>query len=340
MTLTIDSPVNGLRLKADEKIKEIKGKGTPGEIVTVMISGQILGMAEVDANGNWILASPGEGNGDGEGKGIGKPDSKGNGGPGKGEQEMADHGSGTDGQERGWESGKPGEGQNPAGIAEAEGQAVRRDVATKIKDPSNNRGTLPAGWNVWADTVLQAPKVRWQDKLRALARQAIQRVRGERISTYRRLARSSVVSNFAVIKPTAYDIVPTVVIVVDTSGSMGSGKGSRLERALSECEAILKLNKVKAYFLDCDANVYGTAQDVRSVCKAQVHGGGGTDMALGTRAAVANKPKPDVVVLITDGLTPWPTAMDVKSVKMITAICGECGTKSVPPYMNPIFVDD
>jgi len=335
-TLTIDSPVPGLRLKPDGKIKEIRGKGTPGDAVVVTLDNHVLGVVEVDANGDWCLKGSGSGDGDGQGK----PDSRGNGGPGKGEQEMSDHGSGSDGEARGWEAGDPGENGNPAGIAEAEGQAVRRDVATKIKDPSNNRGTLPAGWNVWADTMLQPPKVRWQDKLRAIARQAVQRVRGERMSTYRRLARTSIVSNFGVIKPTTYDIVPTVVIVVDTSGSMGAGKGSRLERALSECEAILKLNKVKSYFLDCDANVYGTAQDIKSVCKAQVHGGGGTDMALGVRAALKNKPKPDIIVLLTDGETPWPEAHELTKIKMITCICGPIGEERIPSYMNPIFVDD
>lgn len=335
MTVSITSPVEGFRLKHDEKIKEIKGRGTPGEKIVVMASGQLLGQTTVDANGDWVLQSFGSG---GEGKGK-DGNERGNGGPGKGEREMADHGSGSGGEPRQWEADKPGEG-GPSGIEEAEGHAVRRDVATKIKDPSNGRGTLPAGWSVWADTMLQPPKVRWQDKLRALARQAIARVRGENNNTYRRLARSSITSNFAVIKPTTYDVVPVVYIVVDTSGSMGAGKGSRLERALSECEAILKLNKVKAYFVDCDANVYGAAQEVRSVAKAKIHGGGGTDMAHGVRVVLASKPKPDIIVLLTDAETPWPHAHEVAKVRMITCICGNTDHNQVPPHMNPIFVDD
>jgi predicted metal-dependent peptidase len=158
-------------------------------------------------------------------------------------------------------------------------------------------------------------------------------------TTFRRPSRSSINQDCKVIRPSTYSVTPTVVIVVDTSGSMGSGSRSRLERALSECEAILKIGKVKSYFLDCDANVYGKAQEVRSLRNAKVHGGGGTDMRIGVLAAKRNKPKPDVVVLLTDGETPWPEAHEVRDIKIITAICNEREI-SVPHYMNPIWVDD
>ena len=280
---------------------------------------------------------PGSG---GEGQSGGKGGNQSGQGKGsKGMDELNDHGSGSGGDQRYWEDGKPGEGSNAHGITEAEGQAIRRDVATKIKETSNGRGTVPAGWQVWADAELLPPKVRWQDKLRAIARQAINRVRGEKYNTYRRLSRSSIVQDCRIIKPSQYDVVPVVVIVVDTSGSMGAGSRSRLERALSECEAILKLNKVKAYFLDCDANVYGKAQEVRSLRSAKVNGGGGTDMRVGVLAALKNKPKPDIVVLLTDGETPWPSASEVSQIKMITAICNERNVP-VPPHMNAIWVDD
>ena len=60
-------------------------------------------------------------------------------------------------------------------------------------------------------------------------------------------------------------------------------------------------------------------------------------MALGCRAAVKNKPKPDLIVLITDGDTPWPGVEELKGTKIITAVCGAC--TDVPGHMNPVFVD-
>lgn len=305
----------------------------------------IVDPPQEDGEGESGEGSEGEGEGsEGEGEGSegnGKS-GKGKGGKGsKGLDELNDHGSGSGGEQRAWEYGKPGEDQNPHGISEAESTAIRRDVATKIKQPSNGRGTLPAGWQVWADTQLQPPKVRWQDKLRAVARLAINRVRGERYTTFRRPSRSSINQDCKIIRPSTYDVTPTVVIVVDTSGSMGAGARSRLERALSECEAILKIGKLKSYFLDCDANVYGKAQEVRSLRSAKVHGGGGTDMRIGVLAAQKNKPAPDIIVLLTDGETPWPSASEVRNVKIITAICNERDMLShIPPYMNPIWVED
>lgn len=259
---------------------------------------------------------------------------------GQGQPQHTDHGSGVCGEQRPWEDGKPGEGGNAPGTTEAEGAAVRRDVAHAIKkQKANGRGHTPGGWDVWADTQLEAPKVRWQDRLHAIARQAITRCRGDRLTTYRRLSRSSIVNNCAVIKPSTYEIVPTVVVVVDTSGSMGHGRASRLESALSEAEGILKLNKVKGYFLDCDANVYGKAQDVKSVRGARVSGGGGTNMRVGVLAAKKQKVKPDIIVLLTDGDTPWPSAEEVKGTTIITGIVHESGTNGCPPWMNPIHID-
>mgnify|MGYP002724217631 FL=1 len=36
-------------------------------------------------------------------------------------------------------------------------------------------------------------------------------------------------------------------------------------------------------------------------------GGGGTDMTIGIHEAVTDKPRPNAVVVFTDGETPWPT---------------------------------
>ncbi len=51
----------------------------------------------------------------------------------------------------------------------------------------------------------------------------------------------------------------------------------------------------------------GTA--VRRVSKAaqvSLAGGGGTDMGAGIAAAAELRPRPDVIVVLTDGFTPWP----------------------------------
>lgn len=58
--------------------------------------------------------------------------------------------------------------------------------------------------------------------------------------------------------------------------------------------------------LSCDA----AAQAVHSLCRAEgipLLGGGGTDLREGFAAALRARPRPDVVVVLTDGQTPWPS---------------------------------
>jgi len=101
--------------------------------------------------------------------------------------------------------------------------------------------------------------------------------------------------------------VPDVAIVCDTSGSM---TGDLLGRALIEVEALLTrvgLRQTNVRVLACDAEV----QSVRRVSRAsqvELLGGGGTDMGEGITQAVALRPRPSIVVVLTDGFTPWPEA--------------------------------
>jgi predicted metal-dependent peptidase len=57
----------------------------------------------------------------------------------------------------------------------------------------------------------------------------------------------------------------------------------------------------------CDAQAYA-AQTVRELGKVTLAGGGGTDMGRGVEAAAALRPAPDLILVLTDGFTPWPTA--------------------------------
>ena len=58
-------------------------------------------------------------------------------------------------------------------------------------------------------------------------------------------------------------------------------------------------------------------------------GGGGTDMRVGIRAAHQQRPRPDVIVVFTDGHTPWPDAPPPGSA-MIAALLGR-DRRDLPP---------
>jgi predicted metal-dependent peptidase len=57
--------------------------------------------------------------------------------------------------------------------------------------------------------------------------------------------------------------------------------------------------------ISCDA----AAQTTASLCQAEgipLVGGGGTDLRAGFEKALRSTPRPDVIVALTDGETPWP----------------------------------
>ena len=57
--------------------------------------------------------------------------------------------------------------------------------------------------------------------------------------------------------------------------------------------------------LACDAAVHSVKRVMRTG-QLRLAGGGGTDMGAGIQTALELRPRPDVVVVITDGFTPWP----------------------------------
>ena len=96
-------------------------------------------------------------------------------------------------------------------------------------------------------------------------------------------------------------------MVVDTSGSVSDAE---LGSALLEVAAISRAvggRRDLVSVLSCDA----AARTVHPLCRAEeipLVGGGGTDLRAGFARARRTRPRPDVVVVLTDGQTPWPAA--------------------------------
>ena len=190
------------------------------------------------------------------------------------------------------------------GIGEAEGDLVRRRVAIAVTDhvASKGRGSVPAGLDRWARRVLAPPVVPWPVVLRAAVRRAVSTQAGMVDQTYARPGRRQTPG---IVTPAMVEPQVIVAVVIDTSGSMGQGD---LDAAMSEVNGVLSANGVDRdhlHLLACDAEA-ATAQRVRSLADVKLVGGGGTDMRVGIAAAEALRPAPHVVVVLTDGDTPWP----------------------------------
>ena len=208
-------------------------------------------------------------------------------------------GSGATGQSAPWESPR-GDGSVPY-LTNAELEIIREQVAQDVRrfQDSGMRGEIPEHWKRWADDVLTPPEIPWQALLRSLVNSAVTAA-GRADYTYRRVSRRQYAVDDVVLPGLGESVVRSAVIV-DVSGSVGD---ESLGVALREVRGILESSSsVRVYAVDAQVQA---AADVFSVSeiKSILKGGGGTDMGVGIMQAMESKP--DVIIVITDGLTPWP----------------------------------
>ncbi len=248
-----------------------------------------------------------------------------------------DCGSGAHGEEKDYEAGDPTP-ENP-GISEAENDAIQREIAKNLTDQQTRRGNVPAGMRRWAEKILTPPKVRWQDLFKRLVRKAVGRAYGHDQRSWTRTGRMTAATGGKFLFPSTFSPKPRVGIVLDTSGSMGGGEAnSPLHIACSETEGICKAVGVQVLFLAVDAAA-GEVKEISSfkeACEA-MQGGGGTDMRIGVEAMQKMKEPPHVVVILTDGDTPWPD----HPVKDMTLIAGlVAGDRQVPEFIKKVLVEE
>jgi predicted metal-dependent peptidase len=225
----------------------------------------------------------------------------------------------------------PGDPRAP-GVSAAEVEGVRRQTAKDILESSSGIGKVPAGLERWARGYLES-RVDWRRELAFAIRASLTRAKGARDYTYARPYTRR--GESAWILPSLYSPSPEIAVVVDTSGSIGD---KTLAAAVAEVSGILR--KVDAqlgvHLIACDAQaVYvGRVLDARAARAAKLPGGGGTDMGQGI--ALAETLHADVCVVLTDGLTPWPSA--APRCRTVVAILGGYRPGDLPHWARVIYV--
>ena len=137
--------------------------------------------------------------------------------------------------------------------------------------------------------------------------------------------------------------MPDVAVVCDTSGSMSE---EQLGRVLVEVDGILRslgLARNRVRVLAADAAVH-TVQRVATASQLRLVGGGGTDMGAGIQAATRLRPRPSVVVVLTDGMTPWPDQAP-KGVQVVVGLIEPDRARGGRPWAAPgwarvVHIDD
>lgn len=241
-------------------------------------------------------------------------------------------GSGAHGQHRGWELRADGVPE----ISPAAAHLLRCRVASEIRSCCGAGmlpGTVPRGWRIWADAVLD-PRVDWRHTLGAAVRTSFASVAGCVDYSYARPSRRASVMG-SIVMPTMRKPLPIVAVVIDTSRSM-SGLFCDV---LAEVDAILRgigVGRDCLRVLSCDSHVHGI-QRITSARQVELYGGGGTSMVAGVESALALRPRPSMIVVLTDGYTPWP-ATAPSGARVVVGLVGK-GRWEVPDWATVVRIE-
>ena len=243
-------------------------------------------------------------------------------------------GSGVDGIRQPWEETNPEISDTP-GIPESEQDIIRRKVQQKVSESSQARGDIGGRFVDECVKALTPPKIPWQQEMRQIIGQYLSAIRGFDEYTYARPSlRSLALPGY--ILPSTVTPEPEVLVMLDTSGSMST---QTLVDCCSEIEGILgTLTASDPTIILVDAQIQAVKK-FRSVSEIEFRGRGGTDLRVGFEKIKDLKPPPDVLVVLTDGGTPWPDVKP-KGMKVIVVLIGHIfGASRVPAWAKKIIVD-
>jgi predicted metal-dependent peptidase len=217
------------------------------------------------------------------------------------------------------------------GLTPEQQEMVRQKVAADVL--SHDPGTVGRGLRRWAEQ-RRTPAPDWRRVLAAELRRATAVTTGAVDYTYGRPSRRAAVSP-QVLLPALRRPVANIAVVCDTSASVSE---HLLGEALSAVDGIAAaVGAPELRVLSCDDRVHAVSR-VRRATEVQLFGGGGTDMAVGIDAALDHRPEPDVVVVLTDGFTPWPPARPPRVTVVAGLLCGDTDPPPPPAWVTPVAI--
>jgi predicted metal-dependent peptidase len=188
------------------------------------------------------------------------------------------------------------------------------------------------------------PTLDWKKLLAFNLRSAISNVAGRRDYTYARPSRRQDAINRSgtnyILPAMRQPQPPCVAIVLDTSGSISD---QTLDTYLSEIRGIFTAVGISSgiWVLPCDSKVH-EVEKIRSfdLTKVRIKGGGGTDMSVGISEALRIRPRVNIVVVLTDGATPWPMTKPVGSILYLAVLTTKSFASHVPYWMTTVIMED
>ena len=225
----------------------------------------------------------------------------------------------------------PDDADAPA-FASADTKLIQRQVAQDIQAQAKGRGTVPGAWRRWAEELL-TPQIPWQQRLRSALRRGVGSVAGQMDYSFSRLSRRQAVYH-PFLRPSLCQPTGHLCLILDTSGSMHS---HALGLAMAEVRGIVRTvrESCRVTVLAVDAAVQQRQRIVRP-SQVQLVGGGGTDMRVGLEAACWLRPRPNLIVILSDCNSPWPEERPPVPV-LVVRIASGC---DVPAWAEVVDVPD
>ncbi|KXK62158.1 hypothetical protein AWW66_09985 [Micromonospora rosaria] len=255
-------------------------------------------------------------------------------GDGNGEQ-RDDCGSGSGGSQRPWEKDGPGDDVDDGSVSEGRAEMIRRQVAKEIKTHQQGIGNVPAGWLRFADEVL-TPRVDWRRELHSVVSRARATIAGLRDYTFARVSRRASSTPGIALPAMRQPRPPRLDIVIDTSASVSNRMLAQVKAEIKRIVKHMRGENVRVFSCDVAST---SARRVRRIEDIELVGGGGTDMRVGLAASAALRPRADIVIVATDGDTPWddiPPDRNPQARYVTLLLDGDRDT--VPPWMRKIIV--
>lgn len=234
-------------------------------------------------------------------------------------------GSGADGIPRDYE-----EEPNPNWDAFQEDQLLEAVENAIEEEEVRGRGNIPGEIKRVIKQKLRPQPNPW-DVLRSTIAKALVSSVGAPDATYRRRNRRQSMMPDGTLLKGYQKHNPSAVCVIDTSGSMTS---ECLAKALVVVkQGVTAIGKLPV--ITCDARVTGDSVLTAVSPEFVLAGGGGTDMRI--PIAYAEKEyEPDVIVLVTDGYTPWP---DLPTKGQLIVAC-TTASEGIPEWAKTVRIPD
>lgn len=231
---------------------------------------------------------------------------------------------------------------NPAIRNDQQG-IIRDRVAHDIVKRSRDHGDVPGGLLRWAESVLE-PQISWREALAGRLRRDLSMVAGRRDYVYTRPSRRQdalrATGSTALLPAMRQPAPPRVACVIDTSGSISDAE---LRDFTAELVGIARASGVSSgvTVIPCDSQAYPPQRIAKrgDVEGLELLGGGGTDMAAGMAAAADLHPCPHIVVVFTDGYTPWPDNPPARVDSTIVVLTSPESQAHVPPWASSILLE-